>query len=156
MVFAFIAAVVLHFLIGVVVKRNALNAANPIPPASNAPVTMRFVDVPSQTKTVPVAPKTRNLSDANRVAGALHPIKPGEMKMPSIPGKQGNPIRQKPPEVKQQRAVQAPAPQMAQAQTPAPAVPPVCATHANLLVPQMSSVSQPGADRPSNAAAVSP
>jgi TonB family protein len=123
--FALVAALVLHFLIGVVVKRNALNAANPIPPASNAPVTMRFVDVPPQTKTVPVAPKTRNLSDANRVAGALHPTKPGEMKMPSIPGKQGNPIRQRPPEVKQQQAVQAPAPQMAQAQTPAPAVPPV-------------------------------
>src|SRR5262245_58641052 len=90
-VFAFVAALVLHFLIGVVVRRNALNAANTIPASSKAPLSMRFVEVPPQAKTVPVAPKTRKLSDANRIAGALQPVKPGEMRMPSVPGKQGKP-----------------------------------------------------------------
>ena len=116
--FALCAALVLHFLIGVAIKRNMLIAANPVPPAppSQAPVTMRFVEVPPNSKTVPVAPKTKNVSDANRKAGPLKSLKPGEMKMPSSPGKQGPVVvRQKKPEVQQQ---QAPPQQMAQLQAP--------------------------------------
>ena len=79
--FALCAALALHFLIGVAIKRNMLIAANPVPPAppSKAPVTMRFVEVPPNSKTVPVAPKTKNVSDANRKAGPLKPLNPGEM-----------------------------------------------------------------------------
>ena len=123
--FALCAALALHFLIGVAIKRNMLIAANPVPPAppSKAPVTMRFVEVPPNSKTVPVAPKTKNVSDANRKAGPLKPLSPGEMRMPSSPGKQGpRVVRQKRPEVPQQ---QAPPQQMAQVQAPPVSAPPV-------------------------------
>src|SRR5262245_47288881 len=115
---ALFAALLLHFLIGVAIKRNMLIAANPAPPPlppSKAPVTMRFVEVPPNSKTIPVAPKTNNVSDANRKAGPLKSIKPGEMKMPSVPGKPGPRVvqkPQKPPEVRPQpQPAQQPAPQ---------------------------------------------
>ncbi len=117
-ILAFCAAIVLHFLIGVAVKRNALIAANPVPPpASNAPVTMRFVEVPPDAKAVPVAPKTNNVSDANRKAGPIKSVTPGEVRMPSRAGSPRPPVvRQNRPEV--QQPAQASPPQMARTEVP--------------------------------------
>jgi TonB family protein len=125
-VFAFFAALVLHLLLGVAIKRNALIAGNPVPPVrSDQPVTMRFVEVPPESKTVPQAPKTNNVSDANRKAGPLKRLKAGEMRMPSRPGKPGPPVIRERPQVVREKPVESPPQQMAQVAPPSTSAPPI-------------------------------
>jgi TonB family protein len=67
---ALFAALLVHTLLGIVLKQNPFLIAA-TPPSPPGPVKMHFVEVPPEAKTVPAPPNTRNLSDANRKAGPL-------------------------------------------------------------------------------------
>jgi TonB family protein len=68
---ALFAALLVHTLVGIVLKQNPFLIAATLPSPAPPPVKMHFVEVPPEAKTVPVPPNTRNLSDANRKAGPL-------------------------------------------------------------------------------------
>jgi TonB family protein len=68
---AFFIAILLHAVLGAVLKRNPLLLAATLPAVSAAPLQMHFVESPPNAKNVPVPPKTNYLSDANRKAGPL-------------------------------------------------------------------------------------
>ena len=72
-------ALLLHAVLGIVMKYNPLVAATPVPAAAaKPPVTMRFVEVPPNAKAVEApSPAAKYASDANRKAG---PIKPNKLK----------------------------------------------------------------------------
>src|SRR5262249_20215886 len=69
---ALIGALAFHVLLGLFLRLNPLNAA-PSFANSKTPLTMRFVEVPPNAKTIPEIRETPNASDANRKAGPLEP-----------------------------------------------------------------------------------
>ncbi len=120
-------AIALHFLLGFAIKRNLLFAVSPSPPPSppRPPVTMRFVEVPPESKTVTEPPRTNNASDANRKAGPLKSLQPGEMKMPSVPGRPNPPsVRRQQQAVRQQPSKPLPE-QTVKTEVPSISVPPI-------------------------------
>ncbi len=73
---AFLFAIVLHSVLGLVIRNNPFLIAASVPSSSvPQPVQMHFVEVPPGAKTVPQAPNTKYLSDADRKAG---PVKQSE------------------------------------------------------------------------------
>ena len=65
-------ALVVHAVLGIVLKQNPLLIAAPAPPLNaSAPMKMHFVESPPAAKTVPANPNANYLSDANRKAGPL-------------------------------------------------------------------------------------
>jgi TonB family protein len=112
---AFFAALILHAGIALFLRTNPLGAANPIPiTPSKQPVTLRFVEVPPNTRAVPFTPNTNKLSDMNRVAGPL--VKPQQQARSARPASEGR--RPQAP-----AAVQQQTPQAQQYQPPLPAQP---------------------------------
>ena len=121
-------AIALHFLLGFAIKRNLLFAVSPTPPPAKpqAPVTMRFVEVPPESKTVAQPPRTNNVSDANRKAGPLKSTEPGKMKMPSVPGRPNPPSVRRQQQVARQQQQAIPAsPQAAPTEVPSIEAPPI-------------------------------
>jgi TonB family protein len=68
---SFFIAILIHTLLGFVLKRNPLLLAATPPIVRPAPLQMHFVESPPSAKTVAAPPKTPYLSDANRKAGPL-------------------------------------------------------------------------------------
>ena len=70
-------ALLLHAVLGIVMKYNPLVAATPVPAAAaKPPVTMRFVEVPPNAKAAEApSPAAKYASDANRKAGPIEPNK---------------------------------------------------------------------------------
>jgi TonB family protein len=68
---SFFIAILVHSLLGFVLKRNPLLLAATPSVAKPPPLEMTFVESPPNAKTVPTPPKTPYLSDANRKAGPL-------------------------------------------------------------------------------------
>ena len=120
---AFFIALGLHFLAGFALKKGGLFAAVPAtPPAAQSPLSLRFVEVPPNATSVPEAPRTSNLSDANRKAGPLQPNGPKRevVQQPSIrPG----PRTKSPGPARQPGPPATPAPQQRQAPSDAPQKP---------------------------------
>ena len=75
--YTFLAAIALHILIGAVLKMNPLIAASPVPPPSNSPVTVRFVESPPEAKSISSTPDTDKVSAGNFKAGPLKPAPAG-------------------------------------------------------------------------------
>lgn len=113
-IIAFFAAVILHAALALFLRANPLGAANPVNiTPQKEPVTLRFVEVPPNTRAVPFTPNTDKLSDVNRIAGPL--VKPRQQRAPSAPASEG---RRPQPTPSQQQA-----PQAAQNQEPVRSMP---------------------------------
>ncbi|HEY4491845.1 MAG TPA: hypothetical protein VI958_07565, partial [Acidobacteriota bacterium] len=69
--FAIGIALLVHAILGFVLKFNPLVAAAPVVASRQAPMTVRFVEVPPDAKSIQETPRTNNVSDANRKAGPL-------------------------------------------------------------------------------------
>lgn len=68
---ALLFALVVHALLGIVLKQHPLLIASPAPRANPGPLQMHFVESPPAAKSVPANPNARFLSDATRKAGPL-------------------------------------------------------------------------------------
>jgi len=68
---SFFIAIIVHTLLGFVLKRNPLLLAATPSMVKPPPLEMTFVESPPNAKTLPTPPKTPYLSDANRKAGPL-------------------------------------------------------------------------------------
>jgi TonB family protein len=87
-------ALLLHAVLGIFLKYNPLVAATPAMPLNaKPPVTLRFVDVPQNAKSVQAPiPSAKYASDANRKAGPLVPnkLKPQQPKIPQYASSKGS------------------------------------------------------------------
>ena len=102
---AFVIAFLIHLLAGVGLKYSRVLAAQMPPRTSSPPVTLRFVEVPPNSTTIPQSPNTHNFSDANRRAGPLKPNGPRrEVVQEPLRGSPGRPLPS------QQRAQAPPSP----------------------------------------------
>ena len=68
---SFFIAILLHTLLGFVLKRNPLLLAATPSSVTPPPIEMNFVESPPNAKALPAPPRTPYLSDANRKAGPL-------------------------------------------------------------------------------------
>ncbi|HSE39631.1 MAG TPA: hypothetical protein VLH08_02600, partial [Acidobacteriota bacterium] len=87
-------ALLLHAVLGIFLKYNPLVAATPVMPLNaKPPVTLRFVDVPPNAKSVQAPiPTAKYGSDANRKAGPLVPnkLKPQRPQVPQYASSKGS------------------------------------------------------------------